>query len=235
MRFAWLMKWIFLFFCLSFIYVRVSYGQGSTVGGIVLDSASLQPLSYVAVQVKGKNIGQSTNETGRFSIECSLGDTLVFTRLGHKALLFIPRNRDRNLRIILAEDSRLLNDVTVYGDLNIAGVDDQEYKANTQVKLKNQPLEPAPNEIATFGPGITIGFGGKDKTKVKRDENSKTEVYRKTITSEETKKQIIDLYQISEESYYKKLERFNNENPDAKYLTDPKEIVTLMIQFFAMK
>ncbi|MDZ7649639.1 MAG: hypothetical protein U5K54_22145 [Cytophagales bacterium] len=50
--------------------------------------------------------------------------------------------------------------------------------ANTQVMLKNQPLEPAANEVATFGPGITIGFGGKDKTKVRRDENSKTEVYR---------------------------------------------------------
>ncbi|MBK8291373.1 MAG: carboxypeptidase-like regulatory domain-containing protein [Flammeovirgaceae bacterium] len=229
------MKWIFLFVCLSLINLSVSHGQTNILSGVVLDSASLQPLSYVAVQVKGKNIGQSTNETGRFSIECSLGDTLVFTRLGHKALLFIPRNIDRNLNIILAEDSRMLNDVTVYGDVKIAGVDDQEYKANTQVKLKNQPLAPEANEVATFGPGITIGFGGKDKTKVKRDENSKTEVYRKTITSDDTKKQLIDLYQISEEIYYKKLERFNNETPDAKYLTDPKEIVTLMIQFFAMR
>jgi len=123
----------------------------------------------------------------------------------------------------------------VYGDVKIAGVDDQVYKANTQIKIKNQPLEPPTNEVATFGPGITIGFGGKDKTKVKRDENSKTEVYRKTISSDDTKKQLIDLYQISEETYYKKLERFNNENSDAKYLTDPKEIITLMIQFFALK
>lgn len=229
------MKLIFLFACLSLINLSVSLGQVNTVDGVVLDSASLQPLSYVAIQVKGKNIGQSTSEAGRFSIECSLGDTLVFTRLGHKALLFVPKKTDQNLSIILAEDSRMLNDVTVYNDLKIAGVDDQEYKANTQVKIKNQPLEPPPNEVATFGPGITIGFGGKDKTKVKRDENSKTEVYRKTISSNDTKKQLIDLYQISEETYYKKLERFNNENPDAKYLTDPKEIITLMIQFFALK
>lgn len=169
------MKLIFLFACLSLINLSVSLGQVNTVDGVVLDSASLQPLSYVAIQVKGKNIGQSTSEAGRFSIECSLGDTLVFTRLGHKAQLFVPKKTDQT--IILAEDStRMLNDVTVYNDLKIAGVDDQEYKANTQVKIKNQPLEPPPNEVATFGPGITIGFGGKDKTKVKRDENSKTEV-----------------------------------------------------------
>jgi CarboxypepD_reg-like domain len=207
------------------------------LSGIVLDSASLQPLAYVAVQVKGKGIGQSTSDSGSFNIVCYAKDTLVFTRLGYKPILLVVRRKDNNLRIVLAEDSRMLNDVTVYGDLKLQGEEEwkKDLPANTQIKIKEQPLEPDPGSVATFGPGIVIGFGGKDKTKVKRDENSKTEVYRQTISSEEVKKQPMDLYGISEATYLKKLERFNRENPDVAYLTDPKEIVTMLTQYFALK
>jgi len=217
--------------------LSISQNSAIDLTGIVLDSASLQPLAYVAVQIKGKGIGQSTGDNGNFSIACSPKDTLVFTRLGYKPILLIAKRKEDNLRIILAEDSRMLKDVTVYGDLKLQGEDEwkKDLPANTQIKLIEQPLEPDPGSIATFGPGITIGFGGKDKTKVKRDENSKTEVYRQTISSEEVKKQLMELYGISEETYLKKLERFNRENPDAAYLTDPKEIVTMLTQFFALK
>lgn len=214
-------------------------GQNNVINltGIVLDSASLQPLAYVAVQIKGKGIGQSTGDNGNFSIACSPKDTLVFTRLGYKPILLVVKRKEDNLRILLAEDSRMLKDVTVYGDLKLQGEEEwkKDLPANTQIKLKEQPLEPDPGSVATFGPGITIGFGGKDKTKTKRDENSKTEVYRQTISSEEVKKQLMELYGISEETYLKKLERFNRENPDVAYLTDPKEIVTMLTQFFALK
>ncbi len=207
------------------------------ISGTVLDSANFQALPYVAVQIKGKNIGQSTKENGSFSLSAELSDTLIFTRLGYKPLLFRIKKSESNLKIMLAEDTRLLNDITVYSDLNIAGVDEwkKDLPPNTQIKIKEQPLEPDPGTIATFGPGITIGFGGKDKTKNKRDENSKTEVYRQTISSEEVKKQLMELYGITEEIYLKKLERFNRENPDAAYLTDPKEIITMLTQFFALK
>lgn len=217
----------------------LSKGQNNAINlaGIVLDSASLQPLAYVAVQIKSKGIGQSTGDNGNFSLACSPKDTLVFTRLGYKPILLVVKRKEDNLRIILAEDSRMLKDVTVYGDLKLQGEDEwkNDLPANTQIKLKEQPLEPDPGSVATFGPGITIGFGGKDKTKTKRDENSKTEVYRQTISSEEVKKTLMQLYGISEETYLKKLERFNRENPDVAYLTDPKEIVTMLTQFFALK
>jgi hypothetical protein len=225
----------FLLFLLP--YFASAQTKGINLSGIVLDSAALQPLPYVAIQIKNKSIGISTKEDGTFAIETSLGDTLVFTRLGHKPLLIIPRKNQPDLRIILAEDTRLLKDVTVYGDYNIEGIDDwkKDLPPNTQIKLKNQPLTPEPGTVATFGPGITIGFGGKDKTKNKRDELSKTEVYRKTITSPEVRKQVMELYGISEETFNKKLERFNFQYPEAPYLDNEKEIVTLLIQFFALK
>ncbi|MCW5909583.1 MAG: carboxypeptidase-like regulatory domain-containing protein [Cyclobacteriaceae bacterium] len=224
---------VILFACFCFS----ARAQEISISGTVLDSATFQPLPFVAVQIKHKPIGVSTTEKGAFRITCTLGDTLVFTRLGYKPFLFSVTKADDRLRIILAEDSRLLKDVTVYGDYTIEGVDDwkKNLPPNTQVQMKKQTLEPAPNEVAVFGPGITIGFGGKDKTKNKRDELSRTETYRKTISDPETKKQLIELYNLSEEQYNKKLERFNEENPDAFYLTSRADIMTLLIQFFALK
>ena len=227
-----------LFAFVLFHFCIASTAQSNlTVSGIVLDSTTFQALPFVAVQVKGKPIGISTTENGTFTVSCTQGDTLVFTRLGYKpVLLKITKPNDR-LRIMLAEDTRLLKDVTVYGDYEIKGIDDwkKDLPPNTQIQLKKQTLEPPPNEVAVFGPGITIGLGGKDKTKNKRDELSRTETYRKTISDPETKKQLISLYNLTEEQYNKKLERFNEENPDVFYLTSAQEIITMMIQFFALK
>jgi hypothetical protein len=208
-----------------------------SISGIVQDSTTFQPLPFVAVQVKNKPIGISTAESGTFRITCMLGDTLVFTRMGHKPHLHRVSKADDRLRILLAEDSRLLKDVTVYGDYDIKGIDDwkKDLPPNTQIKLKKQTLEPPPNEVAVFGPGIAIGLGGKDKTKNKRDELSRTETYRKTISDPETKKKLIELYNLTDDQYNKKLERFNEENPDVFYLTSAQEIITMMIQFFALK
>jgi CarboxypepD_reg-like domain len=230
------MRFILIIFIL--LSSTAAFAQSNlSVSGIVIDSTNFQPLPFVAIQVKSKVIGISTTEKGSFTISCVKGDTLVFTRLGYKPVLFKVSKADDRVRIMLAEDTRLLKDVTVYGDYVIKGIDDwkKDLPPNTQIKVKNQPLEPAPNEVATFGPGITIGFGGKDKTKNKRDELGRTETYRKTISDPETKKKLIELFKITEEEYNKKLERFNEENPDVFYLTSSEEIVTLLIQFFAMK
>ncbi|MCC6833512.1 MAG: carboxypeptidase-like regulatory domain-containing protein [Cytophagales bacterium] len=228
----------FLLVLVTSLFVTSAVAQSNlSVSGVVLDSTTFQPLSFVAVQVKSKSIGISTTEKGVFSISCTKGDTLVFTRLGYKPFLFKVIRPENLIRIMLAEDTRLLKDITVYGDYTISGIEDwkKDLPANTQIQVKKQTLETRPNEVATFGPGITIGLGGKDKTKNRRDELSRTEIYRKTISDPETKKKLIELYNITEEQYNKKLERFNEENPDVFYLTSSEEIITMMIQFFALK
>ncbi len=212
--------------------------QAITVSGIVLDSASKQPLPFVAVQIKGKPAGQSSGEDGSFFIPCLLGDTLVFTRLGYNPSLHIADQEGPSLKIELAENARMLKGITVYDKITIPGVDDwkKDLKPGKPIKLENKTaIEPSYEMIPTFGPGMTIGFGGKDKTKKKRDDLIKTEVFRTTINSPEVKKQLMDLYVISEATYYRKLEAFNKENPDVAYLTSRNEIISLLIQFFALK
>jgi len=89
--------------------------------------------------------------------------------------------------------------------------------------------------VATFGPGVTYKLKTKDNTTEKREALAKTDVYRTTINSPEVKKELMSLYNISEDTYYQKLEKFNKAYPEAAYLTNKNEIVTMLIQFFAVK
>lgn len=213
------------------------FAQENTSYGIVVDSASQQPLPYVAVQIKGKASGISSSDDGSFSIHCNVGDTLVFTRLGYNPGICVIKFRDSFLKIELSENARMLKDITVYDKITLPGIDDwkKDLKPSKPIKLQNGAQVASQGMLPTFGPGITIGFGGKDKTKDKRDELLKTEVYRTTINSPEVKKKLMDLYSIPEETYYRKLEAFNKENPDASHLKSRDEIISMLIQFFAMK
>jgi CarboxypepD_reg-like domain len=207
------------------------------ISGIVLDSASQLPLPYTAIQVKRKNQGMSTKDDGSFSIECTKTDTLVFSRLGHKSFMLPVRNTEGTVKIFLAEDSKMLKEITVYDRLNIPGMNDwkKELPSNANIKLKEQPLAPTQNDVATFGPGVTYKLNTKDNTAEKREALAKTDVYRTTINSSEVKKELMSLYKISEDTYYQKLEKFNKAYPEAAYLTNKDEIVTMLIQFFAAK
>ena len=209
-----------------------------TVSGIVLDSASKLPLAFVAIQIKDKASGQSSREDGAFSISCSHGDTLVFTRLGYTPYLVVVDRQSLALTIELGENVHMLTGITVYDKIIIQGIDNwkKDLKPGRPVKFQNTAASnPDLGLIPTFGPGIVFGFGGKDRTKKKQDDLLKTEVYRSTVNSPEVKKELMNLYSISEETYYRKLEAFNIENPAVAYLTDQREIVSMLIQFFALK
>jgi hypothetical protein len=59
-------------FLLSISFIASGQTVEFIISGTVLDSANFQPLPYVAVQIKGKNIGLPTKENGTFSISASL-------------------------------------------------------------------------------------------------------------------------------------------------------------------
>lgn len=231
------MKLILVIFCSVLSFGLQGQDKRITVSGVVLDSASQQPLPYTTIQLKRKNEGQSTKEDGSFSIECAKTDTLIFSRLGHKPVVLPARSAEALGAIFLAEDTQMLKEVTIYDHLNIPGMNDwkKELPSNTKIKLEDQPLEPKQKTVATFGPGVIYKLNTKDKTTIKRDDLEKTEVYRTTINSTDVKQELMNLYQLSEDAYYQKLERFNKAHPEAAYLTRKDEIVTLLIQFFAVK
>ncbi len=233
-----LFRWLFTPICFFYSISTLSQKQSITISGIVVDSVTQDPLPYTAIKIKGKGVGVSSTDDGSFSISCTVNDTLAFTRLGYNTFLHIVVDDVKFIRIDLVENARMLKNVTVYDKINIPGLDDwkKDLKPPRRVKFENKTLtDPTPGIIPTFGPGITIPFGGKDKTKKKRDDIAKTSVYRTTVNSPEVKKQLMELFALSEETFYRKIEAFNKENPAVAYLTNREEIINQLIHFFALR
>ena len=203
--------------------VTLAQNRLLTISGVVLDSASEQPLPFVTIQIKDKPISRSSDETGYFSITAQVSDTLVFTRLGYHKYLFCVVVENKNLIIRLIENAYLLKEAIIYNSYTPYGSEKWkgDIKPTKQITFKATP---------TLEPGIIIRFGGKDRTKLKS-----TIVYDSTVNSDKVKKRLMHLYSISEETYFKKLEEFNKKNLDAAFLTKQDEIILRLIQFFALK
>lgn len=224
--------WLLAFFLL--LHLTSSAQTQIVVSGIVSDSTN-QPLPFVAIQVKGEAGGHSTGEDATFYIHCLAGDTLIFTRLGYQPAFFAAQKNSENVTIIMKEMPQLLNNVTIYDKLTIPGLDDwkKDIKFNNKIEFRNPHQNPSQSTIPTFGPGIVIGFGGKSKNN--RNEAERTRVYRQTVNSPEVRQQLMKLYSISEETFDRKLEAFNKSTPDAAYLTNREEIISMLVQYFARK
>lgn len=96
------------------------FGQSTDliqVKGIVVNT-KLEPVSFVHILVKNKNSGTVSNETGRFDIFLTKGDTLQFSCVGYKrANIVIPKVTDfkiYHLVAVLTSDTIILPEVTIF-------------------------------------------------------------------------------------------------------------------------
>ncbi|HEY5826637.1 MAG TPA: hypothetical protein VIT44_19855, partial [Cyclobacteriaceae bacterium] len=158
--------------------------------------------------------------------------------------MLIPLKSEQNLLVILTESTTLLNSITIYGN----------YKPQGQAlwrryvilpKIFENPTMKDPNGmVQTFGPGVSIpgvlsyfNSEEREKRKIKRatKERIATQTYREVMASEKVKADLIELFSLSEEQYFKKIEAFNVQHPDAAYAGDRNEIINLLTWFFALK
>lgn len=86
--------------------------QVNRVTGIIEDSNG-EPLIGATVRIKGSNQGVVTDLDGHFSIEAAKGKTLVVSYVGYKTKEVQITSSD--VRIIMDEDSSLLDEVIVVG------------------------------------------------------------------------------------------------------------------------
>jgi len=86
--------------------------QDKTVRGTVADSLGL-PLPGVTIMIQGTNTGTTTDYDGKYSIQASASQTLVFTFIGMKTDSRVVGNQT-TIDIILKEDS-MLEEVVVVG------------------------------------------------------------------------------------------------------------------------
>jgi hypothetical protein len=236
-----------LFLTLSFGAFQQVVAQSDTltVTGTVFDSLTHLPLPAVTVVNQSTNTISTTDESGRFRLHCTAGDSLFFTLLGYTRKKRIVSRVTTSMLIFLKEVPYTLNTVTVYGKFQPQGAEEWKKAAAIKPTVFKNPAGPSSGYmVETFGPGIVIGGllskltkSEREKKKVKkeRENNISTATFREVITSEETKNYFMKTFSISEEQYNKFIERFNIAHPEAAYVTTKDDIMSLLVIFYAEK
>lgn len=125
--------------------------NSQTLNGIVIDSISAEPLSFVHIGVEGKNVGLISNDKGEFSIDLSkieAEDKIQFSIIGYETfLLNSPKNTQEKLIVKLAPFSYKFQTVIV-----------EESRKTESVKLGRY----SPSKTTTGQSGFKeFGFGGE--------------------------------------------------------------------------
>jgi hypothetical protein len=82
---------------ISILLFLISYSISAQIKGVVKDSISGKPISFVNIWVQNENIGVSSEENGEFSINTTKSKNLVFSALGYEK------------KIIKASDASIVN------------------------------------------------------------------------------------------------------------------------------
>ncbi|POY37899.1 SusC/RagA family TonB-linked outer membrane protein [Solitalea longa] len=131
---------------LCFLFVNFALAQNAiTVSGKVTDAQGLG-LPAVSVSVKGTNKGTQTNAEGSFSLQASVGNTLVFSYLGFQTKEVQVTGSTLNVQLI--ETSTALEQVVVIGygvqkKLDVTG-------AVAQVKGEEISKQSVPNAVSAL-------------------------------------------------------------------------------------
>lgn len=128
---------VLLFFTLGVISTVTS--QEMTIRGTVSDSSGTLP--NVSISVKDTQQGTESDFDGKYSINASKGDVLVFNYLGYKAVEKTVGN-SKIINVIMTEDSNILDEVVVVafgtttkeaftGSVSVVGSKDLELRTVT--------------------------------------------------------------------------------------------------------
>ncbi|MCX2680463.1 TonB-dependent receptor [Galbibacter sp. EGI 63066] len=109
-------RWIRIFIMALFFIplVGVQAQQSQSVTGVVTSASSGEPLPGVNVIVKGTSIGIATDFDGKYTIQASQGDVLVYSYIGFKTLEATVGS-STTVNVSLEEDFASLDEVVVIG------------------------------------------------------------------------------------------------------------------------
>lgn len=130
--------------------------QAAKVKGTVVDAMG-EPIIGANVVVKGTTNGVITDLDGNFSITGAGKGTLVITYIGYKSQEIAIKGNETNLRIVLKEDSELLEEVVVVG----YGTQKKATLTGAVASVGGDVLESRPVSNTAIGlqgqiPGLTI-------------------------------------------------------------------------------
>lgn len=134
----------------------IAWGQGTnSVKGHITDGNG-EPLIGVSILVKHTNNGTVSDLDGNFTLSVNPGDILRVTYVGY-ASQEIPVVSGKIMRIVLKEDTELLDEVVVVGygtqkKVNLTGA----VSAVTSEDLMNKPVMSTAQAIAGLAPGLSV-------------------------------------------------------------------------------
>jgi TonB-dependent starch-binding outer membrane protein SusC len=102
-----------LFLLPLLLLAMFSFAQQKTITGTVVGKTDNVPLAGVTVTVKGKSV--TTDANGKFSIEASVGDNLVFSYVGMNSVTIKITNESQNLSVELEEGVKEGEQIVVVG------------------------------------------------------------------------------------------------------------------------
>ncbi|RKY51772.1 MAG: hypothetical protein DRP92_06800, partial [Candidatus Neomarinimicrobiota bacterium] len=154
------------------------------LSGVVLDSVSLEPMSFVNVYLKNVRVGCATDENGYFSLRAELenADTLCIERVGYRrSCLVINPGSFRNgfIRVLLKRKPVKLPEVSIIGYAR--GTSSTDEMVLTGEVFHTVPevgevdvlrvLRSAPGVTYTndFNAGLYVRGGGRDQNLIALD------------------------------------------------------------------
>ncbi len=213
--------------------------------GRTVDSHTFEPIAFVFVQSLLTKSFAMTNENGEFQLSCAIGDSIIVSMLGYNRKRLLVGTSNQPLLIILSKNQTLLPEISIYGDIKPQGKESWFESIRLPKPYDNPTYKPGNDyTMQTFGPGYTI-IGPfsyflkseKEKRKLKRvkEENRNTVVYRTVLSDPETKKIIMNHFNISQEKYEARIEKFTIDYPEAVYSKSKTELMDLLYYYFSKR
>lgn len=133
--------------------------QAGTVKGVIVDATG-EPVIGANIMVKGTTNGTITDIDGKFTLSNAQG-TLMISFIGYQPQEITVKGNETNLRIVLKEDSELLDEVVVvgYGTMKkesltgaVSAVDQKAFQGKGSL---SSPLQALQGQV----PGVMITRG----------------------------------------------------------------------------
>ncbi len=121
--------------CMQAVPVQAASQQSKTITGVVTSGTDGSPLIGVSVQVQETSTGGITDLDGRYSVQASEGQTLIFSYIGFKSQT-IKVGASSTIDVVLAEDNELLDEVVVIG----YGVQKKKLVTGATVQVKGDKI-----------------------------------------------------------------------------------------------
>lgn len=140
---------------LACVFGTVVAQENSIVKGTVIDGSG-EPLVGVSILVKGTTTGVVSGLDGSFTISVRNGETLVFSYVGYIKQEKLV-GKEKNLKIVLQEDAKSLEEVVVVGygtqkKVNLTGA----VSSITAEELVNKPVMSTAQALAGLAPGLSV-------------------------------------------------------------------------------